>query len=183
MKKEKIYEKAWYVYLAVIMAVVMYTIVSFGRPHTWAGFNSGVCYALSEGWSFQQGGQSAQQVSLPMKVSFSKEIPQVTISRRLPEQIPVGGYLEIPAPLDLVVLDGAVLMGVKASIQQLQRALHVKADGVFGPKTLAAARANGLASIQRLLTERMLYLAKAPTWKHHGRGWTLRTFALAQEVF
>ena len=66
MKKEKIYEKAWYVYLAVIVAVVMYTIVSFGRPHTGAGFNSGVCYALSEGWSFQQGEQSAQQVSLPM---------------------------------------------------------------------------------------------------------------------
>lgn len=90
---------------------------------------------------------------------------------------------ELPPPLDLLVLDGAVLMGVKASIQQLQRALHVKADGIFGPKTLAASQANGLASIQRLLTERMLYLAKAPTWRHHGRGWTLRTFALAKEVF
>lgn len=89
----------------------------------------------------------------------------------------------LPAPLDLVVLDSAVLMGVKASIQQLQRALHVKTDGVSGPKTLAAARANGLASIHLLLTERMLYLAKTPTWKNHGRGWTLRTFALAQEVF
>ena len=144
MKKEKIYEKAWYVYLAVIMAVVMYTIVSFGRPHTWAGFNSGVCYALSEGWSFQQGGQSAQQVSLPMKVCFSKESPQAIISRRLPEQIPVGWYLEIPAPLDLVqvyidqtrVLDYKGPEGFLASGMPANEKLFVKLQKEDGGKEL-----------------------------------------------
>jgi lysozyme family protein len=90
---------------------------------------------------------------------------------------------ELPPPLDLVVLDGAVLMGVGASVVQLQRALRVDIDGVLGPKTLAAAKANGLASLERLFTERLLYLAKAVTWKQHGRGWTLRTFALAREAF
>ena len=81
-----------------------------------------------------------------------------------------------------MVLDGAVLMGVKASIQQLQRALGVKADGVIGAKTLMAAKRQCDDVLPALFAERTLYLAKAPTWKHHGSGWMLRTFRLAREV-
>lgn len=90
---------------------------------------------------------------------------------------------DLPSGLDLVVLDSAVLMGVHASIIQLQRALKVKADGIIGPKTLTAATKKGASALPALLTERMLYLTQARTWKHHGRGWTLRTMRLAQEVF
>ena len=90
---------------------------------------------------------------------------------------------DLPAGVDQVVLDGAVLMGVKASVQQLQRALGVKADGVIGVKTLMAAKRQGDDVLPALFTERTLYLAKAPTWKHHGSGWMLRTFRLAREVF
>ena len=102
MKKEKIYETAWYVYLAVIISVVIYTILSFSRPYISEGFDSGECYALSEKWDIFLGNSKVQQTTLPVKVRFSQTLSEVTVSRRLPASIPVGWYLEIPAPLDLV---------------------------------------------------------------------------------
>lgn len=89
----------------------------------------------------------------------------------------------LPMPLDLILLDGAVLMGAHAVIGQLQRALGVVDDGVIGPKTLAAAKSRGVAALPHLFTERVLYLAATKTWKHHGRGWMVRTFRLAKEAF
>lgn len=88
----------------------------------------------------------------------------------------------LPAGVDLVVFDSAVMMGVFASSVHLQRALNVTPDGDIGPKTLAAATARGTEILPALLTERMFYLMATPTWKVHRRGWTLRTFRLAHEV-
>lgn len=89
---------------------------------------------------------------------------------------------DLPIGVDQVVLDGAVLMGVSAVSKQLQRALGVKVDGRIGPKTIMAAQKAGDDIIPALMAERALYLAKAPTWKQHGRGWMLRTFQLMKEV-
>jgi lysozyme family protein len=89
---------------------------------------------------------------------------------------------DLPAGVDQVVLDGAVLMGVSAVSKQLQRALNVKVDGRIGPKTIIAAKQAGDDIIPALMAERALYLAKAPTWKTHGRGWMVRSFQLMKEV-
>lgn len=50
---------------------------------------------------------------------------------------PVGGR-GLPEPLDLVCFDSAVNCGVSQASKWLQRAVNVTADGVVGPKTLAA---------------------------------------------
>lgn len=48
---------------------------------------------------------------------------------------------ELPAPLDLVVFDTAVNMGVGRAVRFLQLAVGERADGEFGPLTREAARA------------------------------------------
>jgi lysozyme family protein len=89
---------------------------------------------------------------------------------------------DLPAGVDQVVLDGAVLMGVSAVSKQLQRALKIKVDGKIGILTVIAAQKAGDDIIPALMAERALYLAKTPTWKHHGRGWMIRSFKLMKEI-
>lgn len=89
---------------------------------------------------------------------------------------------DLPAKVDQVVFDGAVLMGVDAVSRQLQKVVKTKVDGKIGVLTVIAAKKAGDEIIPALLAERTLYLAKAKTWKHHGRGWMLRTFQLMQAV-
>ena len=89
----------------------------------------------------------------------------------------------LPEPLDQVMLDCAVLMGRHAATELLQRSLKVKVDGIIGVKTLAAATDHGVNALTVMFTERMIYLSNAQTWQQHRRGWTLRTFELAREVF
>ncbi len=89
---------------------------------------------------------------------------------------------ELPAGIDLAVFDAAVLTGVKTSARMLQRALGVTDVGVIGPKTLRAAKERGHQRVLHLLTERIVYLASLPGWKHYGRGWALRTMQLMREA-
>lgn len=89
---------------------------------------------------------------------------------------------DLPVGVDQVVLDGAVLMGIKAVSKQLQRALGVRMDGHIGPKTIAAAQQAGAKIIPVLAAERTIYLTQTPTWQIHGRGWMIRTFELMREV-
>ena len=89
----------------------------------------------------------------------------------------------LPEALAVAVFDAAVNLGVSRAIKMLQRALDVRDDGVFGPKTLKAAqKATGTLTLGRLLTERVLYYTQLPTWSRFGAGWTARVIALAQET-
>ena len=58
-------------------------------------------------------------------------------------------------PLDLVSFDGAVNCGPRQQALFLQRALGVLADGIIGPKTLAAAKtADPVEVSRRILIQR-----------------------------
>ncbi len=48
---------------------------------------------------------------------------------------------EMPSPVDAVVFDSAVQLGVRKALQFLQRALMVDDDGVLGPNTVDALKA------------------------------------------
>lgn len=82
----------------------------------------------------------------------------------------------LPAGIDYVVFDGAVNSGPGQSGKWLQRALGVKADGVMGNVTLAAADAHPdkAALVDAICDQRMKFLRALKTFATFGRGWTTR---------
>lgn len=82
---------------------------------------------------------------------------------------------ELPDGLAYAVFDFAVNSGPKRAIEYLQRATGAEADGIFGPKTLAAAKAmNPGMAIKGLCDLRLEYLQGLSNWSTFGRGWTNR---------
>ena len=82
---------------------------------------------------------------------------------------------DLPAGIDLVALDPGINSGVKRGAEWLQRALGVKADGVIGPKTIAAAqRARAMVVIRDACANRMGFLRGLKAWGSFGKGWSRR---------
>lgn len=82
---------------------------------------------------------------------------------------------DLPPGLDLVAFDAAANSGPSRGAQWLQMALGVAADGVVGPKTLAAAEAaDPTWTIPTACDMRMTFLRRLPTWGEFGRGWQIR---------
>jgi lysozyme family protein len=86
--------------------------------------------------------------------------------------------------LALIAFDAAVNNGVSAATKWLQGALGVTADGVFGSQSQAALSActvdKAQATLFELHAQRINMMAKLPTWKNFGLGWSRR---LAQLPF
>lgn len=86
----------------------------------------------------------------------------------------------IPFPLNVLVFDVSVNSGPGNAIKFLQRALGVKADGDFGPATLAALKKDtGLKQLcERYNDQRRRFfnaiVARNPTQKKFLAGWTRR---------
>lgn len=90
---------------------------------------------------------------------------------------------ELPWALALPLFDFAVNSGTYTAIKAMQRALGVKDDGTIGPKTLAAAKATDhLTAIVNMQAERIVLLAKLPTFGRFGLGWSRRVIATAIEA-
>jgi lysozyme family protein len=94
---------------------------------------------------------------------------------------------ELPAPLALVVFDGAVNSGPGRSIQWLQGAVGAAVDGGFGPNTLAAVNVavatHGAVSVAAaILNTRLSFLEGLPTFEVYGRGWTNRVNDLRARI-
>jgi lysozyme family protein len=82
---------------------------------------------------------------------------------------------ELPDAVRFHVFDAAVNSGVRQAAIWLQRAAGATADGIIGPKTLAAARAidpNKLAA--RYCGARLRFMTDLRTWPTFGRGWARR---------
>jgi lysozyme family protein len=96
-----------------------------------------------------------------------------TIYRRLYWNAVAGDAL--PAGVDLAVFDCAVNSGPRRAALLLQQALGVTADGIVGPRTLAAAGAADARSlIRQLQASRLAFLRRLPTFAVFGRGWSRR---------
>lgn len=89
---------------------------------------------------------------------------------------------ELPAKLRYTVFDMAVNSGVSAAVKTLQRAVHVKDDGILGPVTMAAVgRFDAGALTARFCGARLNMMASLPTWSAFGKGWARRIAAILME--
>jgi len=91
---------------------------------------------------------------------------------------------DLPAPLALPVFDGAVQHGVRLSLRLLQKAVSVAADGIVGPRTLAAVQAHPWGHVLvRYLAERALCYSALPHYATFALGWHRRLFAVQRAVY
>jgi len=90
---------------------------------------------------------------------------------------------DLPLPVAMVAFDAAVNAGMRRSVCWLQEAMGLPADGVLGPKTLAALNnMDALALAREALARRLDFYSRAPGWANFGLGWTRRVIALAGEM-
>lgn len=97
----------------------------------------------------------------------------------------------LPAPLDLVVFDTAVNMGVDRARRYLQRAVGVVVDGNIGPITLRAIRSDHAAGYTLQNCEDIVALRDAkyesiarddPSQRKFLKGWKNRLALLQKEM-
>jgi len=82
---------------------------------------------------------------------------------------------ELPAGVDLAVFDCAVNSGPGRAAMLLQQAIGVWPDGVIGPKTMAAIKAqDAKATVDRFCDLRLAFLRGLSTWPTFGKGWERR---------
>lgn len=81
----------------------------------------------------------------------------------------------LPPPLALALFDAAVNHGPGTASRLMQRAARVKADGIIGPKTVAALKKQSVGIILlEFHSQRMLYYARHHDFAHFGHGWARR---------
>lgn len=82
---------------------------------------------------------------------------------------------DLPPGIRYVMFDGAVNSGPAQATLWLQRALGVQADGVIGPKTLAAAYAHPHETLRlSILAKRLRFMTGLTNWPAFSRGWARR---------
>ena len=93
---------------------------------------------------------------------------------------------ELPIGVDLMVFDAAVHAGQGQATRWLQQAIGVENDGVFGSRTLTAARAApALETVRKIAFMRVLESFDDPSDAPNTRGWVdriLKTLVEAVEL-
>lgn len=90
--------------------------------------------------------------------------------------------LELPYPLDVMVFDTAVNHGVTKAVKILQESLGLKADGIIGQQTRAAARTAKNSIYTVFMINRLYAYTSAKSWPTFKEGWKNRLTKLAIEV-
>ncbi len=82
---------------------------------------------------------------------------------------------ELPRAVAWQVVDAAYNHGNRNAVKFLQRAVGSSADGIIGPKTIAAVKAMDQNDIVlKFNAERLEFYTKLTTWLTFGRGWARR---------
>lgn len=82
---------------------------------------------------------------------------------------------DLPPGVDYCVFDAAVHSGFMRAIRWLQTEAGVKADGIIGPVTLAAAERLAPAElVRRYCARRLSFMRRLRNWRTFGRGWSRR---------
>lgn len=82
---------------------------------------------------------------------------------------------DLPDVVRFDLFDAAVNSGIGNASKFLQRAAGVTADGVIGPKTIAAANAIDPAKLdKRINGHRLMFISAIPTFSTYGKGWISR---------
>lgn len=90
---------------------------------------------------------------------------------------------ELPYPVDLLMLDSAVNMGVSAAVKQLQRCVGANVDGIMGEQTLQMTNAMSTAQLfSKLLVARAQYYANIVAQKRCRRVYLTSWFNRLQYI-
>ena len=89
----------------------------------------------------------------------------------------------LPSGLDLLMLDCAINQGVTTAIKLLQQALHIKDDGLLGPKTLTAAEHAMPGILDAFTAERALRYEFNRNEAVFGRGWYRRLLRIHRHAW
>jgi lysozyme family protein len=89
---------------------------------------------------------------------------------------------DLPVGVDMAVFDFAVNSGVSRAVKYLQQIVGVQADGVMGPKTLAAVKASKSDVAAELNANRLAFMRRLSTWSTFGRGWSARMADISSVV-
>lgn len=83
---------------------------------------------------------------------------------------------DLPAGVNYSVYDYAVNSGVSRAVRELQKLVHVKADGIMGQMTLAAVRGNNdiVGLIVQYNENRLAFMKRLKIWPRFKNGWTRR---------
>ncbi len=82
---------------------------------------------------------------------------------------------DLPSGVDIAVFDHAVHSGPARAIRNLQGAINVPMDGIYGTVTASAVQRFSAENLITTLCERrMMMLKRLPTWNTFGKGWTRR---------
>lgn len=93
------------------------------------------------------------------------------------------GCDELPAGLDLLVFDCAVNQGPGFAVRTLQQAVGAAEDGIFGPRTKAAAEAADSREVMRdYVARRGVRYGKLNTFARFGLGWMRRLADIHQRA-
>lgn len=86
---------------------------------------------------------------------------------------------ELPEALRYMVFDCAVNQGPGFAATALQSAVSVRADGLIGDRTIAAAhKVKPIDALKKLSTLRYARYYRHPEWKTFGSGWINRLFGV-----
>ena len=81
-------------------------------------------------------------------------------------------YKKCSKKVALMLTDSAILEGHNAATRNFQKAYGLKADGVFGRKSIKKCKKNlNTAKFSKVRVKRF---KKLKTYKHHGKGWMIR---------
>lgn len=82
---------------------------------------------------------------------------------------------DLPSGVDYAAYDLAVNSGVGRAAKYLQEIAGVPADGIIGPKSLAAIKACPADEmVDAMCDMRLEFLKRLPTWDTFGKGWGRR---------
>lgn len=82
---------------------------------------------------------------------------------------------QLPDGVAYQLFDFAVNSGIETAVRYLQRALGVADDGIWGPRSQAAAdAASETDMIMLLCAERLDFMTRLKNWPNASRGWARR---------
>lgn len=89
----------------------------------------------------------------------------------------------LPPGIATLVFDAAVNQGISRATKMMQKAIGVDADGIVGPRTMAALSKTSLMEFAvQFGTQRALHYASLPTFPIFGKGWMRRVFDVTARV-
>ena len=85
MKRDKIFRKVWHIYIVMVAALIIYTVVCYSGSYMKDGFNTGECYEAANGWQYiGTDGKYISNITLPADIKVPDGTRRVTKKKDFP---------------------------------------------------------------------------------------------------